>query len=112
MSLAACIWALTCAEELALEQVADAGFTHIDIRPGWLQTSDLQQRAKDLGLSVSCIAASADMPEGVSLAGDNLQSARDHINRAFEHGARLGATTAYLVPQGDDADLFAESLSV
>ena len=26
MSLAACIWALTCAEELALEQVADAGF--------------------------------------------------------------------------------------
>ena len=27
MSLPACIWALTCAEELALEQVADAGFT-------------------------------------------------------------------------------------
>ena len=112
MSLAACIWALTCAEELALEQVADAGFTHVDIRPGWLRTSDLQQRAKDLGLAVSCIAASADMPEGVSLAGDNLQSARDHVCRAFEHGARLGATTAYLVPQGDDADLFAESLSV
>ena len=67
---------------------------------------------EDLGLAVSCIAASADMPEGVSLAGDNLQTARDHINRAFEHGARLGATTAYLVPQGDDADLFAESLSV
>ena len=79
MSLAACIWALTCAEEVALEQVADAGFTHIDIRPGWLQTADLQQRARDLGLSVSCIAASADMPEGMSLTGDNPQSARDHI---------------------------------
>ena len=111
MSLAACIWALTCPEEIALEQVADAGFTHIDIRPGWLQTADLQRRVKDLGLAVSCIAASADMPEGVSLAGNNPQSARDHINRAFEHGARLGATTAYLVPQGDDPDLFAESLS-
>ena len=56
--------------------------------------------------------ASAEYARGGVLAGDNLQSARDHINRAFEHGARLGATTAYLVPQGDDADLFAESLSV
>ena len=111
MSLAACIWALTCPEEIALEQVADAGFTHIDIRPGWLQTADLQRRVKDLGLAVSCIAASADMPEGVSLAEDNPQPARDHVCRAFEHGARLGATTAYLVPQGDDPDLFAESLS-
>ncbi len=111
MSLAACIWALTCPEEIALEQVADAGFTHIDIRPGWLQTADLQRRVKDLGLAVSCIAASADMPEGVSLAGDNPQPARDHVCRAFEHGARLGATTAYLVPQGDDPDQFAESLS-
>ena len=62
-----------------------------------------------------CRYARGGVPCRVS---DNLQSARDHINRAFEHGARLGATTAYLVrvgfrqPQGDDADLFAESLSV
>ena len=42
MPLAACIWALTCPQEDALKQTAGAGFTHIDIRPSWLQTSDLQ----------------------------------------------------------------------
>lgn len=110
MSLAACIWALTCPEETALNQIADAGFTHIDIRPNWLQTSDLQQQAKDLGLAVSCIAASAGFPEGVSLVGDNPQPAIDYICRAFEHAASLGATTAYLVPQGDDPDRYAASL--
>ncbi len=112
MPLAACVWALPCPEETALKQIADAGFTHIDIRPGWLQTDDLQQRAKDLGLAISCLAASADMPEGVSLADDNPHPARDHVCRAFEHAASLGATTAYLVPQGDNPDRFAESLPV
>jgi len=110
MPLAACIWALTCPEETALKQIADAGFTHIDIRPNWLQTSDLQKQACDLGLTVSCIAASAGMPEGASLVGENPQPARDHICRAFEHAASLGAATAYLVPQGDDLDHYAESL--
>ena len=110
MPLVACIWALTCPEEIALTQIADAGFTHIDIRPSGLQTPDLQQRAKDLGLAISCMAASAEMPAGASLAGDDPQPARDHVCRAFEHAALLGATTAYLVPKGDDPDRFAESL--
>ena len=110
MSLAACIWALTCPQEIALTQLADAGFTHIDIRPSGLQTPDLQQRAKDLGLGISCMAASAEMPAGASLAGEDPQAARDHVCRAFEHAALLGATTAYLVPQGDDPDHFAESM--
>lgn len=110
MSLAACIWALTCPQEIALTQIADAGFTHIDIRPSGLQTPDLQRRAKDLGLAISCMAASAEMPAGASLVGDDPQPARDHVCRAVEHAALLGATTAYLVPQGDDPDCFAESL--
>lgn len=110
MPLAACIWALTCPQEIALTQIADAGFTQIDIRPSGLQTLDLQQRAKDLGLGISCMAASAEMHAGASLAGDDPQPARDHVCRAFEHAALLGATTAYLVPQGDDPDRFAESL--
>ncbi|MDP6041135.1 MAG: sugar phosphate isomerase/epimerase [Candidatus Latescibacteria bacterium] len=112
MPLAACIWALTCPEETALKQIADAGFTHIDIRPGYLQTSDLQQQAQDLNLTISCIAASAEMPEGASLVGDNPQPARDHLCRAFDHAASLGATTAYLVPEGDDPDRFAEPLPI
>lgn len=112
MSLAACIWALTCPETTALRHIADAGFTHIDIRPGWLQTSDLQKCARDLGLSISCIAASADMPEGVSLIADNPQPAYDLVKRALEHGASLGAQTAYLVPSGNDLDRFAESISL
>lgn len=112
MPLAACIWALTCPEETALTHIADAGFTHIDIRPCWLRTPDLQQQTQDLGLTISCIAASAEMPEGASLVGDNPQPARDHICRAFEHAASLGATTAYLVPEGDDPNRFAESLPI
>lgn len=110
MPLAACIWALTCAEEIALAQLADAGFSHIDIRPSGLQTPDLQQRAKDLGLGISCMAASAEMPTGASLVGDDPQPAREYVCRAVERAALLGATTAYLVPQGDDPDRFAESL--
>ena len=110
MSLAACIWALAGPQEIALTQIADAGFSHIDIRPSGLQTPDLQRRAKDLGLAISCMAASAEMPAGASLVGDDPQPARDHVCRAVEHAALLGATTAYLVPQGDDPDRFAESL--
>lgn len=111
MALAACIWALTCPEETALEQIAEARFTHIDIRPGWLRTPALQKRARDFNLTVSCIAASAEMPDGASLVSENPQPARDYIVRALEHGAALGATAAYLVPEGNDPDRYAESLS-
>lgn len=110
MALAACVWALTCEERLALTQLAEAGFTHIDIRPRWLQTKDLQKNVRDLGLTVSCMAASAEMPEGASLTGEGSQAGRDHVLRALDHGASLGAKTAYLVPEGDDLDRFAEPL--
>jgi sugar phosphate isomerase/epimerase len=110
MALAACIWALTCEEEMAWNQVSEAGFTHVDIRPSWLQTGDLQKRVQDLGLTVSCMAASADMPEGASLTGEGANAGRDHVFRALEHGASLGAKVAYLVPEGDDLDRYAEPL--
>lgn len=110
MALAACIWALTCEEEMALDQIAEVGFTHIDIRPSWLQTDDLKKRARDLGLTISCMAASADMPEGASLAGEGSQAGCDHVFKALEHGASLGTKVAYLVPEGDDLDRYAEPL--
>jgi hydroxypyruvate isomerase len=112
MALAACIWALTCEEEMALDQIAEAGFSHIDIRPSWLQSGDLQQRVRDLGLTVSCMAASADMPEGASLTGEGSQAGRDHVFKALEHCAALGAKVAYLVPEGDCLDRFAEPLPI
>ena len=110
MALAACIWALTCEEEMALDQVAEAGFSHIDVRPSWLQTGDLQKRAQDLGLTISCMAASADMPEGASLTGEGAKAGREHVFKALEHGASLGAKVAYLVPEGNDLDRYAEPL--
>lgn len=112
MALAACIWALTCEEERAWDQVAEAGFTHVDIRPSWLQTDNLQKRVRDLGLTLSCMAASADMPEGASLTGEGQQAGRDHVMKALEHGASLGAKVAYLVPEGDDLDRYAEPLPI
>jgi len=112
MALAACIWALTCEEKMALDQIAEAGFSHIDIRPSWLQSDDLRKRAQDLGLTISCVAVSADMPEGASLTGEGWQAGRDHVFRALEHGASLGAKVAYLVPEGDDLDWYAEPLPI
>ena len=112
MALAACIWALTCEEEMAWDQIAEAGFTHVDIRPSWLRTRDLQKRVRDLGLTISCVAVSADMPEGASLTGEGAQAGRDHVFDALEHGAFLGAKVAYLVPEGDDLDRYAEPLPV
>lgn len=110
MALAACIWALTCEEKKAWNQIAEAGFTQVDIRPSWLGTDDLKKQVQDLGLSISCMAVSADMPEGASLTGEGKQAGRDHVFRALEHGASLGAKVAYLVPEGDDLDQYAEPL--
>jgi sugar phosphate isomerase/epimerase len=110
MALAACIWALTQEEEKVLDQIAVAGFSHIDIRPFALGSRDLQKRAGDLGLTVSCMAASANMGEGVSLTGPGSVLGWDHVCRAFAHGAAVGANTAYLVPEGDDSDRFSEPL--
>lgn len=110
MPLAACIWALTCPEETALRRIADAGFTRIDIRPGALQTPETRRCAAELGLAVSCIAASAGMPDGTSLSAGNPQPACDHIRRALDHAASLGATTAYLVPDGNNPDRYANPL--
>ena len=111
MFLSACIWALSAPEEIVLTKIADAGFTHIDIRPGWLASGTRQVR--DLGLSVSCMAASAVMPEGADLTSvdsDAVGRARAHIEQALEHGASLGATAAYLVPAGDDRDRYTASV--
>ena len=95
MTLSACIWAVSGPEARVLAQIADAGFTHVDIRPGWLASEPLRERVRDLGLTVSCIAASAGMPEGASLADpDAAARAFDHIERALEHGASTGCTAA------------------
>jgi hydroxypyruvate isomerase len=72
----------------------------------------LQKQACDLGLTISCMAASADMPEGASLTGEGSQVGRDHVFKALEHGAALGAKVAYLVPEGDDLDRYAEPLPI
>ena len=102
MELSCCLWALGGDGEEQLSAVAEAGFDRIDIRPDALQGTAARNRARALGLEVNCIAAAHGLPEGVSL--DNAATtarAQEHIGEALEHGADLGADTAYLVSEWD-----------
>jgi sugar phosphate isomerase/epimerase len=91
-------------EEEVLARVAGAGFRWIDVRPDGLAEKPGRERARDLGLRVSCVAASFGMPEGAALDSPDaglVSQALTHTERALTHGAGLGATAAYVVPGPD-----------
>ena len=67
MKLACCVWALTTPETEMLHQISDLGFQWIDVQPGNLQSLTTRETLRELGLSVSCLGASFDMPAGASL---------------------------------------------
>lgn len=117
MKIACCIWALGGAETEVLRQVQDLGFDRIDIHPSHLQTLESQLLAQELGLQVSCVGASFDMPSDAALDGLDSAARRaavGHASKAIEQAARIGADTVYVVPgknSGDDAlERYAESL--
>lgn len=104
MTLSCCIWALSGSDEDILTQIADLGFTTIDIQPHMLTTGSAQAKRGSLKLDVSCIAGSFDMPANAALDSPDEAArtlALDHLKAAFAHGAALGATASYIVP-GDD----------
>jgi len=116
--LSCCIWAVAGPEEDVLTRVAEAGFRWIDVRPDGLVGQESREAARDLGLRVSCVAASFGMPEGAALDSPDAGSARKalaHTEQALAHGAALGATAAYVVPGPDGGrealDRYAASLA-
>jgi sugar phosphate isomerase/epimerase len=118
VNLSCCIWALSGPEEEVLNRIAGAGFRWIDVRPDALAEEEAREKARDLGLRVSCVAASFGMPEGAALDSPDAGSARKalaHTEQALAHGEVLGATAAYVVPGPDGGrealDRYAASLA-
>ncbi|OGG55555.1 MAG: hypothetical protein A3F84_16680 [Candidatus Handelsmanbacteria bacterium RIFCSPLOWO2_12_FULL_64_10] len=118
MNLSCCIWALSGPEDEVLNRIAGAGFRWIDVRPDALAEKEGLEKARDLGLRVSCVAASFGMPEGAALDSPEAGSARKalaHTEQALAHGATLGAAAAYVVPGADGGrealDRYAASLA-
>ena len=101
MKLACCVWALTTPETEMLHQISDLGFQWIDVQPGNLRSPETRKTVRELGLSVSCLGASFDMPAGASLDHDDESKRRqalDHVADAIRHAADLGADTTYVIP--------------
>ena len=107
MTLSACIWAVSGPEESVLSQIAQLGFQTIDIRPNALQEETSRSKVRDLNLTVTCIAASAGMPEGASLDSldtNAVEQALTYTKQALDHGASVGVSAAYVVPKNDASD--------
>lgn len=105
MNLSCCLWALSGPEEESLTALAETGFRSIDIRPVDLTGDLAQQKARDLGLQISCIGVSFGLPEGAALDSPSPHAASQalaHVQKALAHGAALGATAAYAVPGVQD----------
>ena len=104
MVLSCCIWAVSGPEEDVLNRVSEAGFRQIDVRPDGLVEKESREKARDLGVRVSCVAASFGMPEGAALDSPDAEAvaqALEQIEKALVHGAALGANAAYVAPGPD-----------
>ena len=94
MNLSCCMWALSGPDDDIVTSLAEAGFRWLDLRPFDLTAETAPAKLRALGLGVSCLAASFGLPDGAALDSPDASAAA----RALAHGARLGATAAYVVP--------------
>lgn len=101
-ALSCCAWALTGDELDALGLLHEIGLRNIDVRPSALRSPEALQRLKDLELTVRCVAASHEMPEGAAFDSADesaVRTAMEHVQSAISHAADLGAAHAYIVPE-------------
>ncbi len=106
MHLSCCIWALTGPENENLRQMAELGFGWIDIQPAMLATPETRNAAARLGLRVSSLGASFDLPPGASLDSPDASAraaALAHVERACAHAANVGASAVYVIPGLDSS---------
>jgi len=95
--------------EEAVRQVADLGFTHVDV-VGLGERPDSHRAAlAEAGLLVACVAVGRGLPEGQALDAADItlrRAAVAAVERHIADAALLGATHCYLVPgteNGTDA---------
>jgi len=101
MHFSCCIWALTGPENENLQQMAELGFSWIDIQPSMLATTQSRMLARKLGLRISCVGASFGIPADAALdspSPETRAAALAHMERSLEHAAALGAGAAYVIP--------------
>ena len=106
MKLACCAWALTGPKTKVLLQIQDLGFKWIDVQPDDLRAARDRQLASQLGLKVSCLGASFNMPAGASLDHADIRlrtQALEHVSIAIQQAAEWGVDTVYVVPGKNDS---------
>ncbi|MGH7172541.1 MAG: sugar phosphate isomerase/epimerase family protein [Gemmataceae bacterium] len=89
-----------------LSQVAALGFTHVDLVAEVDRPAEQREALADSGLLVSCLALGRHLPAGHTLDADDVGVRRATLGLLqlqVADAARLGATTAYLVPGFDSS---------
>jgi sugar phosphate isomerase/epimerase len=89
-----------------LPQIAALSFTHVDLVAELDRPAAHVEALADCGLLVSCTPLGRNLPPGHTLDADDVSVRRatlELLRRHVADAARLGATTAYLVP-GLNAD--------
>jgi sugar phosphate isomerase/epimerase len=84
-----------------LGQIAALGFTHVDLVAELDRPAAHVEALADCGLLVSCLALGRHLPAGHTLDAADVEVRRatlELLRRHVADVARLGATTAYLVP--------------
>ncbi len=85
----------------AVRQIADLGFTHVDVVAEMPRPMAHLEALADSGVVVSCAALGRGLPDGHTFEADARKVRRitvDLVQRQIADAARLGATAAYLVP--------------
>lgn len=89
-----------------LGQIAALGFTHVDVVAEVDRPAEQREALADSGLLVSCAALGRQLPPGYALDTADVSVRRATlalVQRQLADAARLGATTAYLVPGFDNS---------
>ncbi|HEY7313412.1 MAG TPA: sugar phosphate isomerase/epimerase [Gemmataceae bacterium] len=84
-----------------LSRIAALGFTHVDLVAEIDRPAGQLEALADSGLLVSCMALGRNLPPGHTLDAADVGVRRATLTllqRQLADAARLGATTAYLVP--------------
>jgi sugar phosphate isomerase/epimerase len=84
-----------------LTQIVALGFTHVDLVAEIDRPREQLEALADSGLLVSCMALGRNLPAGHTFDAADVglrRAALESLQRQVADAARLGATTAYLIP--------------
>ncbi len=93
--------------ETALGQVAELGFSQVDIVALENRSVSHREALADSGLLVSCAALGRNLPEGCTLDAANYSARKQAVEIVKQHlidAAQLGATHGFLIPGMDDSE--------